>query len=188
MPAKVRAGLATIQGETAMQQPPPLPSVNPYAAPTARVVDVIDEGDQVLADRGIRLAAALVDGVIVGMVSMLAIFAMPMLAGNNRAAAGAVMVLLVGGALLAVLIVNMVLLHRHGQTIAKRLFKIKIVRSDGSRCGLRRVIFARWFPITLLSAVPFIGFLISITDSLLIFRDDYRCIHDHIADTIVIKA
>lgn len=172
-----------------MQQPPPLPSVNPYAAPTARVVDFIDEGDQVLADRGIRLAAALVDGLIIGMASMLAIFALPMLAGSNRAAAaGGLMVLLVAVAMLAVLVVNMVLLHRYGQTIAKRLFKIKIVRSDGSRCSLPRVIFARWFPITFLSAVPFIGFLISITDSLLIFREDYRCIHDHIADTIVIKA
>jgi hypothetical protein len=114
MPAKVRAGLATIQGETAMQQPPPLPSVNPYAAPTARVVDFIDEGDQVLADRGIRLAAALVDGLIIGMASMLAIFALPMLAGSNRAAAGGLMVLLVAIAMLAVLVVNMVLLHRYG--------------------------------------------------------------------------
>ncbi|MEO5624517.1 MAG: RDD family protein, partial [Dokdonella sp.] len=90
-------------------------------------------------------------------------------------------------AIIGVAVVNMVLLHRHGQTLAKRWLHIKIVRTDGSPCSLLRIIFARFLPLALLGAIPLIGKLISLTDSLLIFRQDYRCLHDHFADTIVVK-
>ena len=36
--------------------------------------------------------------------------------------------------------------------------------------------------------VPFIGGFYSIIDSLMIFGEQRRCIHDYIADTIVIRA
>ena len=36
--------------------------------------------------------------------------------------------------------------------------------------------------------VPFVGGLVSLVDALLIFRDDRRCLHDEIADTIVVTA
>jgi uncharacterized RDD family membrane protein YckC len=79
-------------------------------------------------------------------------------------------------------------LHQHGQTIAKRLFNIRIVRSDGSRCSLLRVIFARWLPMAVLGAIPLVGPVMTLIDPLFIFRSDYRCLHDLIADTIVVRA
>jgi uncharacterized RDD family membrane protein YckC len=180
-------------------QPPPLPPVNPYAAPAARVVDMVEDGDQVLAERGTRLAAKIIDYVIfIGVAMLGGAVGGGMLAGRpNDVANIGLFAIVLGVAMIAILVVNAVLLHRYGQTIAKRLFKIKIVRSDGSRCGLLRVIFLRWLPVTLMSYVvaflliafgPFGGYLVSIGDVLLIFRDDYRCLHDHIADTIVVKA
>jgi uncharacterized RDD family membrane protein YckC len=174
-----------------MQQPPPLPPVNPYAAPAARVLDVSNEGDQVLADRGIRLGAAIVDGLIVaGPIILLAILLPAMAVKGSRPNSALLGVVGIGFMLfiVGVLIVNMILLHRYGQTMAKRLFKIKIVRGDGSRCSLPRIIFARALPMSLLGAIPIAGPLISLLDPLLIFREDYRCLHDHIADTLVIKA
>ena len=108
--------------------------------------------------------------------------------GNPDPTVLGVIGLLLFALVIGVLVVNMVLLHRHGQTIAKRWLNIRIVRTDGSRCGLLRVIFARALPVGLLGAIPMIGWLISLLDSLLIFRDDYRCLHDHFADTIVVKA
>lgn len=175
-----------------MSQPPPLPPVNPYAAPAARVLDVSYSGDQELADRGIRLGAAIVDGLII--VGPLIVFAIliPTMVGRagskpNLALLGALSIVFIGY-IVIILIVNMVMLHRHGQTMAKRLFKIKIVRGDGSHCSLLRIIFARALPMSLLGVIPIAGPLISLLDPLLIFRDDYRCLHDHIADTLVIKA
>ena len=174
-----------------MSQPPPLPPVNPYAAPAARVQDVSNEGDQVLADRGIRLGAAIVDGLIIaGPMIVFAIMLPAMIVKGSKPDTTLVGFVVFGfmAFVAVVLIINMVMLYRHGQTMAKRLFKIKIVRGDGSRCSLLRIIFARALPMSLLGAIPIVGPLISLLDPLLIFRDDYRCLHDHIADTLVIKA
>ena len=181
------------------QQPPPLPPVNPYAAPTARVSDVaVDEQQLELADRGTRLGAVIVDGLIFGAVGVG--FGLGLLAlyqGGRATSANSSSGMIVGSicaiAIIALLVLNLVWLYRYGQTIAKRWLKIRIVRSDGSRCGLARIIFLRVFPLALVGgflnvALPPLGYLVRIIDALFIFRSDYRCIHDHIADTIVVKA
>lgn len=183
------------------QQPPPLPPVNPYAAPTARVNDVpIDPLQLELADRGARLAAVIVDGLIFGVVAVG--FALGTIGlsqsvrstpGNSPTATAMIIGSICAVAILALLVLNLVWLSRYGQTIAKRWLKIRIVRSDGSRCGLARIIFLRIFPLALVGAflnmmLPALGYLVRIIDALFIFRNDYRCIHDHIADTIVVKA
>jgi uncharacterized RDD family membrane protein YckC len=36
--------------------------------------------------------------------------------------------------------------------------------------------------------IPLIGWMFTLGDALLIFREDHRCLHDHFADTIVVKA
>ena len=173
-----------------MSTPPPLPAHNPYAAPLAPVEDIA--GDEVvLADRGSRLGAVLLDGVAVMICVLPALFAVPWLERSggspNPVAVGAMWVLLVLG-LGALLAVNMVWLHRYGQTVGKRLLKIKVLRSDGSRCPLSRIMLARWLPVTLLGYVPLVGPIVGLVDALMIFRDDRRCLHDLIADTIVVKA
>lgn len=180
------------KGENVMQ-PPPVPSSNPYAAPVARVDDITQEGHLELADRGIRLAAKFVDGLIVGVpfavvLGLVAVFMAPRNGGEPSTAF--LIAMFSGGALvgLIMLIINFVYLHRYGQTLAKRLFKIKIVRTDGSRCELVRIIFLRWLPVSLLGAIPLVGYIIGLLDPLMIFREDQRCLHDLIADTVVVKA
>lgn len=176
-----------------MTQPPPLPSLNPYAAPVARVDDFVGE-QLVLADRGIRLVAKIVDGMIVGGVIVIFAIVFGAMAPSKGGASASretamIVVGLAGGAaLIALLVVNLVMLHRHGQTIAKRLFGIKIVRVDGSHCELLRIVFARWLPVTVLGAIPFLGSLIALVDALMIFGTEQRCLHDLFADTIVVKA
>lgn len=182
-----------------MPQPPPLPpasaplELNPYAAPVARVDDYY--ADQlVLADRLTRLLAVIVDfAIMAGLAAIIGIGAAIVLPavqkgeqGQAAAMIGFTIVILV--ALLALMIVNLVLLHRYGQTIGKRVFKIRVVRLDGSHCSLLRYIFARWLPVGLLGGIPLLGPLISLIDSLMIFRSDQRCMHDLIADTIVVRA
>ncbi|HVF35630.1 MAG TPA: RDD family protein [Candidatus Saccharimonadia bacterium] len=173
-------------------QPPPLPALNPYAAPESRVDD-LPTGELQLAGRGTRLLAAIVDALIFSIPYYLALmFLLPGMMGVQEAITdvpyGPLLGFVGAAGLLALIVANGVLLHRHGQTIAKRLFKIRVVRSDGDRCSLPRIIFARWLPVTLLSMIPLIGLVVALVDSLLIFRADHRCMHDHIADTIVVNA
>lgn len=155
-------------------------------------VDEAPSGDLVLADRGIRLLAAIVDGLTIGVIGIIAAIMIPALQPRPGAEPDQMMLILMGlvlgVGLIAVIVINCLWLHRYGQTIGKRLLKIKIVRGDGNPCSLLRVIFARWLPVTALGSIPLIGGVISLVDVLLIFREDHRCLHDIIADTIVIKA
>jgi uncharacterized RDD family membrane protein YckC len=89
---------------------------------------------------------------------------------------------------LCLIVVTAVLVHRNGQTIGKKCLGIKIVRADGSPATLARIFWLRYFVTTLLSLVPALGTLYVLVDILFIFGKPQRCIHDYIADTIVVKA
>lgn len=167
---------------------------NPYAAPEATVDDLRAWDAQGLeerkASRGKRLGAALLDGAINLVWILPFLWGAMMAADVNRGikpAAPMVGLMLLGFALLvAIFVVNCLMLHRSGQTIGKRTLNIAIVRTDGSRMSLPRYIFIRVLPMGLLGAIPYVGGLIGLVDPLLIFGKDRRCLHDLIADTIVI--
>jgi len=61
---------------------------------------------------------------------------------------------------------------------------IRVVRTDGSPASLGRVIWLRNILNSVLGIVPLYGLI----DSLFIFAESRQCLHDKIADTIVIKA
>ena len=84
--------------------------------------------------------------------------------------------------------INVYLFHQNGQTIGKKLLGIRVVRTDGSKVSLARWIVLRAGVISLISAIPLVGWIVAIVDPLLIFRDDRRCLHDLIADTRVVLA
>jgi uncharacterized RDD family membrane protein YckC len=163
---------------------------NPYAAPAAVLADEAPL-EQLLADRGTRLAATLLDGLSIVVVMLPVFFALPFMSTGNQPGLDQAMGIgfaLAGLLALGLIAWNCVLLERNGQTLAKKLLGIRVVRRDGSHCGLARIFFARYLPIAVLGAIPFVGGLVSLADALLIFRDDRRCLHDEIADTIVVKA
>ena len=173
-------------------QPPPR---TPYAAPQARVQEYVADGSLELADRVIRLGAYLLDVAVIAVPAILIAVMVPVLAANagegkslQLGAVGQGLIFVFGIYALGVVIVNLIWLHRYGQTIGKRLLKIAIVRTTGERCSLLRIIFARIVPVGVLGAIPFVGWLFSLGDPLLIFREDRRCLHDLIADTMVVKA
>lgn len=165
------------------------PYLNPYAAPESRILSPppLTQQDE-LADRGMRLAAHFIDigfylaAIIPGVIIM--VFAA---SSNDDVIANAGILVMFAG-LLGFGIYNCVLLHRNAQTLGKKLMRIKIVRVDGSRAGLMRILFLRGLPIGILNAIPLIGYIFALVDPLMIFRNDQRCLHDLIADTIVIKA
>jgi uncharacterized RDD family membrane protein YckC len=65
---------------------------------------------------------------------------------------------------------------------------IRVVRTDGTRVGFGRFIFLRWLPVMLLGMIPLLGYVVSLLDVLLIFRENRLCLHDNFADTKVVTA
>jgi uncharacterized RDD family membrane protein YckC len=168
-----------------MQNPPPLPPINPYAAPAARL-EHYQTNTLVLADPGQRLGAAILDYLAFAAVAIAAAIFLPVIGRNNEIAViiGVVIMLLT---MLAILLINIRLLRLYGQTIGKRMLDIRVVRSDGGPCDVGRYIVARWLPINIIGVIPLLGPLTRLIDVLMIFGADRRCLHDLIADTIVVK-
>ncbi len=72
---------------------------------------------------------------------------------------------------------------KYGRSVGKWMCSLRVVRTDGSPVDPWRVILMR--NMLALAVTQFCG-LIALVDPLLIFREDRRCLHDHIADTMVI--
>ena len=160
-------------------------AVNPYQAPQSEIEgSVSGNAEQVLAERGTRLGAAILDSLFFLLVMIPIFFIIE--SNDDTAITIAVSITAIGA--IALIGFNLKFLYENGQTIAKRILGIKIVRTDGERCGLARIIFLRNFVIGLLGNIPLIGPIISIANPLFIFRGDRRCLHDLIADTKVIVA
>jgi uncharacterized RDD family membrane protein YckC len=79
------------------------------------------------------------------------------------------------------------LLAARGQTLGKWLLGIRIVRGHGEPATFGRLLGLRYAPLFAIGAVPMVGQLFGLADALFIFAADRRCLHDRIADTIVIR-
>jgi uncharacterized RDD family membrane protein YckC len=160
---------------------------NPYTPPASDLDAEIKT--TTLASGGQRFMAAFIDGIIM-MVLVVPAFYLLGLTGGWRGEGqsyGASLMMAVAG-FVVYLLINGYLLAASGQTVGKRLVKIKIVGMDGSQPSLAHIMTRRLLPMQLVSIVPIVGGLLSLVDILFIFRADKRCIHDLIADTQVIHA
>jgi uncharacterized RDD family membrane protein YckC len=131
---------------------------NPYAPPKAAVRDfTMSDAALVYADRGTRLGAAILDGIILAVM----VYAPLILVGlggaltggseDGDAAGSAGTLLMMAGVVLALAgfvawcWLTVLYVNRNGQTIAKKWLKIKTVRSDGSPASLGRLFWLRNF-------------------------------------------
>lgn len=123
------------------------------------------------ATRGSRLQAAIIDGLLV-----VAIYFVGLLANMPE-------LIIVG--IIGLVIYQMYLLAKDGQTIGKRFSNIRIVMvADNSNGGFMPNVGMRLVLNGIIALVPFYA----LVDILFIFREDQRCIHDMIAGTKVIEA
>ena len=158
----------------------------------ARPVSLEDElrGDDIrpLADAGTRLVAQLLDGLAfaVAVVPALVLAGIGGAIGGESVAMGlGVIGALVG--LIGLVVYQARLLGSKGQTIGKRAMKLRIVdAADGSNPGIGRAFWTRYVANGMISGIPYLGSLYSLVDVLFIFREDRRCVHDHLAQTIVV--
>jgi uncharacterized RDD family membrane protein YckC len=166
------------------------PAYNPYAPPTAGAEQgeaVLGYGeDHILAGRGTRLAAALIDGCL--MVGAMLPGIVVMAAGGGDDDGIIVGAGVLGLGVLALGIYQMVLISTRGQSLAKKWLGIKIIKIDGGACGFVHGVLLRSWVMGLIGNIPIVGAMAAIVDPLLIFGDERRCLHDLIASTKVIIA
>lgn len=168
---------------------------NPYEAPAAPSLppDLPFEASALSkAERGTRFLAVLLDGLVYLGVAIPFIIAIAVAGGLGHSPMGsglAMAFLGLGGlAFLGIFIYNLVLLNSDGQTLGKRWMKVRIVRSSGERAGLGRIFWLRMFVPGLIGRIPLVGVIFALVDPLFIFGEERRCVHDMIADTIVVNA
>ena len=162
---------------------------NPYEPPKINQDIALNSTENNgLADRGTRLVAGIVDGLIMGsIVWVFILFVMGYkFEDMAKAGIGTHIALSFFGIILFVLIQGN-MLNKYGQTIGKRLMKIKIVNLDGSKPIFMNLIVKRYLPVWIVSGIPIVGGFINLVNILFIFKNDRRCIHDLIAGTKVVK-
>jgi len=179
------------------------PSDNLYAPPKSALADVVTDEDSELASRGSRLGAVLLDGLIFGLPFVPSYFIAFSRLGFSQTAAGrganpfAVYAAIGGTGIwfyfglacaIVTLSITTVLVSRNGQTIGKKWLGIKVVRKDGSKATLARIFWLRYLLNTVFMLIPLVGTLYSLIDPLFIFGAAKRCVHDYLADTIVVRA
>jgi len=179
--------------------------MNRFAPPRAEVEDSIEAGTGLVdAGRGERFLAALIDGLVptIVVIAILVAIAIPAYQSYQQAHVPGIeppplgsghhpsvtWAWLGGFALLGYFIYSAVLVYLYGQTFGKRAMGIRVVRPDGARVAFSRFIFLRWLPIAMIGSIPFVGWIASLLDPLLIFRESRLCLHDDIANTRVVTA
>lgn len=135
-----------------------------------------------LAPRGDRALAKSLDGFITGLPLFVLASAAFILSPSSQAlgpwSSGAF------GLFFLVLCYQVWLLATRGQTIGKRIMRLRIVRQGtGELPGFGRAVGLRCWLNIALTMIP----LYSLLDVLFIFREDRRCLHDLLAGTDVVK-
>src|SRR5262245_24482101 len=156
---------------------------DPYAPPVADVDGGVLEpltANVVLADRGTRLGAVILDRLLVVPLVIPGVVLGVIFQSPATIIAGCTL------PLLGLVAYQWYLIATTGQSLAKRWLGIRIVRQDGSPVNFGSGVAMRSIVPTVMSWVPYLGFAFYLVDVLMIFRDDRRCVHDHIAGTKVI--
>ena len=166
---------------------------NPYSAPESRVSSRA-EGEIQLATRWERLGGAIVDTILTLLITMPLLFFFTdyiskVMAQEEIPTSETIYINLFSTLLFFAL--NGYFLTCYGQTIGKRVVGTKIVSVvDHKILPFWKVVTLRYLPLTAIEIIPIpiLPGILSIVNVLFIFREDKRCVHDHIAGTIVIKA
>ena len=148
-----------------------------------------DADDRPLATPGTRLLAQLIDGglAIAIYLPMLLVAGLGASFGSEPGALAVVGVAVSGLGILAYVVYQIYLLSTTGQTLGKRQMKLRIVdANDGSNPGFVRVVLLRSVVLGIVGAVPVVGGVVALGNILMIFREDRRCGHDHLAKTVVV--
>lgn len=162
---------------------------NPYQTPQA-VLHERAANEPAQASRGARLGAVIIDTLLMMLVMMpIAYFKGDfelIMQGVEPGIWQQVQSLVMGMAVFV--LINGLWLKRFGQTVGKRICKVRIVDMQGQVPALPGLLLKRYLSVWVLSMIPLVGGLLCVVNYLFIFRGDRRCLHDHLAGTRVVPA
>jgi uncharacterized RDD family membrane protein YckC len=141
-----------------------------------------------LSGRGTRLAAAIIDSILLIIPNTIVFVLFYGFNGymenlTKRNLEFTLSSLFLG--LLVNLVFNGYPLYKNGQTIGKMIMDIKIVDMNNNIPSLFRSFFLRSFLFSVLVFIPFIDF-VAMLDIFFIFSQSRRCLHDRVAGTKVV--
>lgn len=181
-------------------------SENPYTSPQAPAQNhpsPVAPAQVKLASRWARLGASLLDGIIMFVIFIpifAAFFAVELfseaqqteIAFSNFALTlnsviGKIITSVAG--VLIYIAINGYFLVKYGQSVGKKIVGTRVVCSETYQLlSFSKIVGIRYVLVTLLTQIPFIGGLFALINALFIFGDHKRCLHDHMAGSIVIDA
>jgi uncharacterized RDD family membrane protein YckC len=182
------SNLDPIQTPAAMSDP-----INPYAPPQVDILPPVDPSkNERLASPWRRLGASLLDTLILLVINLPLMWitgyftrAYQQAAQGNSGAVGLEQVVWAAVGLILMVMLN----WNHlavGETIGKRALGLRIVRKNGEAVDRNHIILRRMLPLQIVVLIPYLGTLLALIDSLLIFRSAHNTLHDDIADTKVV--
>ena len=160
---------------------------NPYETPLSNLEND-EENSVALASRGSRFLAALIDGLI-GLAIAAPFWLLSGMWDFIAAGATAPLTYILAGGVygfIGFVLVHYYFLNKNGQTVGKKVLKIRITGTDDQLRGAPQLLAKRYLPVTIVSIIPLIGSLLMLVNLLFIFRKDRRCVHDLIAGTKVV--
>ena len=145
-----------------------------------------------LAGRGSRVGAVLIDLIIlipllIGIAKVTGFWDNLITSAANGiplSLSAKLIAFLVGQSLF--LLLNGVFLANHGQTIGKKIMKVKIVDMEGKQVGFLKLYSLRYLAFSLISQIPVAGGLLSLINVFFIFGKPRRCLHDFLTGTQVV--
>ena len=162
---------------------------NPYDAPGAIVAD-IDGPQAQLADRGMRLVAAIIDGLLLLVILVPAMFmggyVSSIMSGVQPTFLNQMQWSLIG--FIIFLVIQGFPLYSNGQTWGKKALGMKIVDLQGNKPEFGRLVALRYLSTQVIGLIPVLGVIYGFVNVLFIFGNDRRCLHDKIAGTRVVVA
>jgi uncharacterized RDD family membrane protein YckC len=143
-----------------------------------------EQGIGVKATRGSRFTANLVDNFFVVLLPLVAVIVGSVVIpkGSEQGIFLMLGAFLAGGVACVAQIFAQV---SWGQSVGKRILGIKVVRMNGEPIELWRILVLRNLVVQL--GAQLCGVL-GLVDALMIFGDQQRCLHDYLADSMVIVA
>ncbi len=165
-------------------------TINPYDAPQSEVARPQQTTHALpLAGRGIRLLAAVLDTILLGVIlapwMVLSGYFDEIMRGGDVSYAKEALWTVIG--FVVFVVVQGIPLSGNGQTWGKRMVGIRIVDQKGNRPSPARLLGLRYLPLHAIYLIPLIAPILVVIDALFIFRRDRRCVHDLIAGTQVVK-